>query len=277
MSRWLFLLPLVAPATAAVAQSLSSPESVEFDASGNRWLISNRGAGQLLSRASNGALTVFSNDPASPAGIEIHRGLVYVADGARVRAYRLADGVREVDHAIAGASFLNGIASDGASRLWVSDFNGQDIHQLDLSNLPGVSHTIPLPNVGFTPNGLHWDAAAQRLLIVTWGSNARVYAWRPGDAQPALLIQTSFGNFDGVALDCEGALYVSSWSAQAILRAPPPLDAAAILSVFAGSQSNPADIHYAAATGEIGVPNAGSSTFAFVPTACLNQDGFESP
>jgi hypothetical protein len=276
--RLSLVLPALLCTAAASAQSLSGPESVEFDAAGNRWLVSNRTAGQLLARSSAGTLSVFTDDPASPAGIEINGSRVFVADGGRVRAYRLNDAVRELDYAVTGASFLNGIASDGAGRLWVSDFSGQDIHQLDISNLAQVTHSTPLLDIGFQPNGLFWDAAGQRLLIVSWGSNARVRTWQPGDAQPTTLIQTSFSNFDGVALDCTGAVYVSSWGAQAILRAPAPLSTSSVLVSFAGSQSNPADIHFAAATGEIGVPNAGNSTLAFLPTACADQvlrNGFE--
>ncbi len=262
------------------AQTLSGPESLDFDAAGGRSLISNRSAGQILARSAAGVLTVFTNDPSSPAGLEIVGDHVFVADGSRVRGYRLSDAVRVVDHPISGATFLNGLAGDGGTRLWVSDFSGLRLHQLDISDLTTVSHSTPISATGFTPNGLWWDAANQRLLIVSWGSNARVFGWQPGQSAASLITQTTFANFDGVVQDCTGAVYVSSWGAAAILRTPAPLTAQSIFSVFAGGQSNPADIAYAASLGEIAVPNAGNSTLSFVPTECasgLFGNGFEAP
>ncbi|MCU0753544.1 MAG: SMP-30/gluconolactonase/LRE family protein [Xanthomonadales bacterium] len=278
MSRICLLLACCCAAPLA-AQTLSGPESLEYDAAGERYLISNRSAGQILARAANGSLSVFTDDPGSPAGMEIVGEHVFVADGGRIRGYRLSDAVRVVDYAIAGATFLNGLSSDGNTRLWASDFTGQRLHQIDIGNLAAVSHTTPISATGFTPNGLWWDRLQQRLLIVSWGANARVYTWQPGQTAASLLVQTTQGNFDGVVVDCDGAVYVSSWGAAAILRASPPFTAQSTFSVFAAGQSNPADIAYTPGLGEIAVPNAGNSTLAFLPTACagvLYRDGLEA-
>lgn len=278
MLRTLGCLLLALSGAPLAAQTLSGPESLEYDAAGERYLISNRSAGQILARAANGSLSVFTDDPASPAGMEIVGAHVFVADQGRIRGYRLSDAVRVVDYPVTGATFLNGLSSDGDTRLWASDFTGQRLHQIDIGNLAAVSHTTPITATGFTPNGLWWDRLQQRLLIVSWGANARVYTWQPGQSSASLLVQTTQGNFDGVVVDCDGAVYVSSWGAAAILRAPPPFTAQSSFSVFAGSQSNPADIAYTPGLGEIAVPNAGNSTLAFLPTACagvLYRDGLE--
>lgn len=260
------------------AQSLSGPESLEYDAAGARYLISNRSAGQILARGANGSLSVFTDDPGSPAGMEIVGGHVFVADGARIRGYRLGDAVRVVDYAIPSATFLNGLASDGSTRLWASDFTNRRLHQIDISDFTTVSHTTPIGATGFTPNGLWWDRGRERLLMVSWGANAGVYTWQPGQTAASLLVQTTQSNFDGVVVDCDGAVYVSSWGAAAILRTPPPLSAQSVFGVFAGGQSNPADIAYTPGVGEIAVPNAGNNSLAFLPTACagvLYRDGME--
>lgn len=261
------------------AQTLSGPESLDYDAAGARYLISNRSAGQILARSATGTLSVFTDDPGSPAGLEIVGDIVYVADGGFVRGYRLSDAVRVVNHAVTGATFLNGLSSDGGTRLWTSDFSGQRLHELDLASFPTITHTTPIGATGFQPNGLWWDRRNQRLLLVSWGSNARVFGWQPGQSAASLIVQTSFSNFDGVVQDCTGAVYVSSWGAAAILRTPARLTAQSSFSVFAGSQSNPADIAYTPGIGEIAVPNAGNNTLSFVPTACagvLFRDGLES-
>ncbi len=269
--------PLLSLSTAA--QTLSGPESLEYDASADRYLISNRSAGQILARSAAGALSLFTDDPTSPAGMEIVGGIVLVADGSFVRGYRLSDAVRVVNYQISGASFLNGLASDGGSRLWTSDFSGLRLHQLDLSNLASITHSTPISATGFTPNGLWWDAGNQRLLMVSWGLNARVFSWQPTQTAASLIVQTSFSNFDGVVQDCDGAVYVSSWGAAAILRSPAPLTTQSLFTNFAASQSNPADIAYSAGIGEIAVPNAGNNTLSFLPTSCagvLYRDGLEN-
>lgn len=275
----LLLAILLLAAGSLHAQSLDSPESLDYDAVGARYLISNRGAGQILARSNSGVLSIFSEDPGAPAGLEIVGGVVYVADGSFVRGYRLSDAVRVVNYQISGASFLNGMASDGGTRLWATDFSGQRLHQLDIGDIGNVSHTTPITATGFQPNGLWWDAAQQRLLIVSWGANARVFAWLPGQSSASLLVQTSFSNFDGIVRDCDGAVYVSSWGASAILRTPAPLTAQSVFTTFAPGQSNPADLAYAVDLGEVAVPNAGNSTLSFLPTSCAGvqyRDGFES-
>lgn len=278
MKRTLSLLASILSLPLA-AQTLSGPESLDYDATGARYLISNRSAGEILARSASGTLSVFTNDPGSPAGLEIVGDVVYVADGGFVRGYRLSDAVRVVNHAVTGATFLNGLASDGGSRLWASDFSGQRLHELDLANFPTITHATPISATGFQPNGLWWDRRNQRLLMVSWGSNARVFGWQPGQPAASLIVQTSFSNFDGVVQDCTGAVYVSSWGAAAILRAPAPLSAQSSFTVFASSQANPADIAYTPGLGEIAVPNAGNSTLSFLPTTCagvLFVDGLES-
>ncbi len=278
--RSLLLLALAVFISPSIrAQTLSGPESLDYDASADRYLISNRSAGQILARSAGGVLSVFTADPVSPAGLEIVVGVVFVADGSFIRGYRLSDAVRVVNYQIAGAGFLNGLASDGGVRLWVSDFSGLRLHEVNITEFANVSHTTPISATGFTPNGLWWDAGGQRLLIVSWGSNARVFGWQPGQSSATVLVQTSFSNFDGVVQDCNGAVYVSSWGAAAILRSPAPLTAQSVFTSFAAGQSNPADIAYTRGSGEIAVPNAGNSTLSFIATSCagvLFRDGLES-
>lgn len=272
-------LLLLVCGNAVQAQTLSGPESLDYDAAGDRYLISNRSAGQILARSATGVLSVFTQDPGSPAGLEIVGANVFVADGARIRGYRLSDAAVVLDVAISGASFLNGLASDGVSRLWTTDFSTQRLHQLEISNLGNPQLSTPITATGFTPNGVWWDQGNQRLLLVSWGANARVFSWTPGTTAANLIVQTSFSNFDGVVQDCDGAVYVSSWGAAAILRSTTPLTAQSVFSVYAASQSNPADLSYAAGLGEIGVPNAGNNTLAFLSTACagvLFRDGLEN-
>ena len=252
----------------AGAQSLVNPESVRYDVANARFLISNQGAGEILARSLTGVLTTFTTDPISPAGIEIVGNLLYVADGSRVRSYRLDTAERIADYLIPTSSFLNGITSDGANRLWVSDFSASALYELDITTPAAPSHRLFLGNLTFAPNGLRFDAANQRLLIVSWGAG-RIFKANLDGSGLTQLVAVGSNNIDGVAIDCDGAVYVSSWGAQAIKRFEPPLSAASVGTNVVTGLNNPADIAYAPDLGQIASPNAGSSTVTIHDTRCL--------
>jgi hypothetical protein len=260
------------------AQTLSGPESLEYDASGQRYLISNRSAGQILARSSSGTLSVFTDDPVAPAGMEIVGANVFVADQGRIRGYRLSDGVNVLNYLISGATFLNGMGSDPDNlKLWVGDFSQRRLFEVDISNLANVSHTTLVSDTVFTPNGVLFDRANARLLVVTWGGNAMILQYPFAGGGLTTLVSTSLGNFDGIVADCSGRIYVSAWSSQSVHIFNPPLSAASTPSLLVSGLSNPADISYNTVSGEIAVPNAGNSTVSFHPTACsfLFRSGFE--
>ncbi len=264
----------------AGAQSLSSPESLQFDSANQRYLISNRGAGNILARSTEGTLTVFTDDPSSPAGMEIMQGAVYVADGARVRGYRLSDAVRVLDFPIPGAGFLNGLASNGNGILWVTDFSQRRLHALDVSNLSAPVLNTLLTDTVFTPNGVVWDGAENRLLLVSWGANARIAEYRFADQMLNTIVTTTLGNFDGIVLGCDNAVYVSSWSPSGtIRRLASPLTVASPALDFVMGLSNPADIAFSPERSEIASPNAGNNSVSFHPIVCptepLFANGFE--
>lgn len=263
------------------AQALNGPESLEYDATEARYLISNRAGGEILARAEDGTLSVFSADPVSPAGMEIAGDVVYVADQGRIRGYRLGDAGPVISYQIPGAVFLNGLAShpDG-STLYASDFANanQRLLAIDIRDPLNVTHQTLLATTPFTPNGLAYDAANGRLLVVAWGSNARIAGYSFATQQLTTLTNTTLGNLDGVVIDCDGAVYVSSWSVQGVRRFEPPLELASTPSTFLSGLGNPADITYSRVLGEIAVPNAGNSTLSFQATGCqgvLFRDSLE--
>ena len=274
----LAMLALLA-AGGAFGQSLSGPESLEYDAANTRYLISNRGAGQILARASNGTLSVFTDDPVQPAGMEIVNELVFVNDQGRVRGYRLSNAERVMDYPIPGATFLNGMASDPVGqKLWVTDFTNGRLIQVDISQLATPSHQVLVPDTGFSANGVWFDRLSQRLLVVSWGSNAGIFSYGLVQGGFTRLVSTTLGNFDGITADCDGQIYVSAWSAQGIRRFARPLVNDSLPEVFVSGLSNPADITFNAALGEIASPNAGNSSLSFHATTCagvLFRDRFE--
>lgn len=254
------------------AQSYQGPESVEYHARLDRHLVSNTSGGNILTRAADGSLDVFTAVPGTPYGLELLAGIVYVADSGRVDGYDVDSGERVVQIPVPGSSFLNGLTSNGIDTLYVSDFSLKRISVIDVGDPQQPLVSAPVSTGTRTPNGLAYDHDNERLLIATWGASAAILSLdlsTPG-ATPAVLVSTTLGNMDGIALACDGQVVVSAWSgcgAQGgCLRAfLPPLTTGSIPLVVVNGLSNPADIDFARALATIGVPESGANRVTLVP------------
>jgi len=282
--RRLAALALLA-ALPAAAQTYNGPESVEAHPRLKRLLVSNTGGGNVLARAEDGTLSVFTSDPSSPYGIELLAGTLFVLDSGRVKGYDIDSAAPVMNLPLTGAAFLNGITSNGLDTLYVSDFNGRRIYQVGVGD-PGAPTQVELTSTGTaTPNGVVYDRDGNRLLIATWGSNAKVLSLDLGTpgATPQTLIQTTLGNIDGIVLDCRGTLFVAAWSGcgtagGCLRRFDPPFAIDSPAVVVANGLANPADIDYDMRTAEITVPESGGARVSLHPSSCgrsLFIDDFE--
>lgn len=264
-------------ATTAQAQTYNRPESVEYHPRLDRHLISNVNGGNILARDAQGTLTLFTDAPTAPYGIELLGGILYVLDSGRLKGYDIDTAAPMVDFPIPGASFLNGITSNGVDTLWVSDYSAKIIHRINVSN-PGVPVMAGSTATTPIPNGLVYDAANQRLLIATWNASARIQALdtTTAGATPTDLIQTTLTSLDGIALDCRGSIHVAAWSGcgtsgsptGCVRRFDPPFSLSSPAQVVANNLGSPADIDFAWPLGHIAVPESGAAnTVSFAPTS----------
>ena len=270
--REIFFAVLLLP-SAVCAQSLSGPESIEYHARLNRTLISNTDSGTILARAPNGALSQFTSDPTSPYGIELLAGTLFVLDSGHVKGYDVDSAAKVMDLGIAGSGFLNGITSNGVDTLYVSDFNLKTIRSINVSNLAAPIASTAISTGSSTPNGVVYDRSGNRLLIATWGNNAKILSLNltPG-ATPSPLINTALNNIDGIANDCHGAIIVAAWSgcsaAGCLRRFDPPFNLVSSAHVIVDGLSNPADIDYDAVSADLAVPQSGNDTVSFHASGC---------
>ncbi len=235
----------------AVAQTYSGPESVEYHARLDRHLVSNTSGGRgILARAADGTLSTFTNAPASPYGIELLAGTLFALDSGRVKGYDIDTAAPVLDLPLTGASFLNGITSNGVDTLYVSDFSGRQLYTINVANLAAPVVSAPVSTGSFTPNGLVYDRAGNRVLVATWNGSARILAFDPvAGSTPTTLIQTSLTSIDGITLDCNGSIVVAAWSGcgtsgGCLRRFDPPFTTTSPALVVANGLSNPADIDF---------------------------------
>src|SRR5262245_58624544 len=86
-------LPLVGAllATSPRAQ-YAGPESVEYDAANDRYLVSNTDDGTVKQRDQAGTVTPFATVSPAPYGLEIMGDTVFACSGGSVKGYLLSDG-----------------------------------------------------------------------------------------------------------------------------------------------------------------------------------------
>src|SRR5262245_62143067 len=203
--------------TAVIAGSClaqyDGPESVEYDAAGDRYLVSNTGDGTIKQRDQAGTVTPFASVSPSPYGLEIQGDTVYACSGGSVKGYLLSDGSL-VFNLNLGGTFLNGIASDG-HYLYVTDFSDQKIFRVEPST---TSFTTWIASTAGTPNGIVYDPGMDRLAVAFWGTNAAVKTYDRATAAPGASMNTGLTNIDGITIDCLGRFLLASWSPDKITR-----------------------------------------------------------
>lgn len=276
---------LLAAATAgASAQDLDGPESIEFHPRSGRYFIGNTGGG-VRQRAPDGTLSTFTDAPGSPYGIELLGGVLYVLDSGHLKGYDVDSAEPLLDLAVDGAAFLNGITSDGAHTIYLSDFGAKKIHRVDVADLAAPTQDV-LTSTTQTPNGLVYDRAGNRLLVATWSGNAKILEIPlDGTPAPATLVQTQLGSIDGIALDCAGRIFAAAWSCGdgggCLARFDPPFAheaPTAAAAIVADGLSGPADIDYDRLSGDIAVPESSADRIGFHASGCeaaVFADDFE--
>lgn len=241
------------------AQSYNGPESVEYDAVGDRYFISNASNGQILQRANDGTLTVFASGiPSGPHGLEIIDNTLFACAGGYIRTYDLTSGSLILSISL-GATFLNGITHKGYN-LYITDYSTKKVHRMNA--LTSMSNVF-ITGLTKSPNGIIYDDINDRLVMVNWGSNAPIYEINLTDSTYTTLTTTSLGNCDGIAMNCSGQFYVASWSPARISRFENDFVAAPVNMNVTGL-SSPADIYYNQVEDTLAIPNSGNNTVKFV-------------
>jgi len=251
------------------AQALTGIESVEYDAVNHRFLVSN-GNNIIQVNGDGEPVAEFGTAPAADYGMEIMGDALYAIVGSSVKAYDLTTGEQVSSIAISGAEFLNGMASDGDHRIWVSDFNAKTIYEIDFSDLAAPSFIQVVDNTVSTPNGICYDQDNDRLVFVNWGSAAKIKAITLDGSYTVTTLATlngtagmpSLGNIDGIDNDDYGNYYIATWSPNRITKFNSDFTIDETITV--AGLSSPADIAYAEEIDTLAIPNAGNNTVLFV-------------
>lgn len=259
--QYFFTLSILVSSLALCSQNLSSVESVEYDAVNHRFLAGN-GSSVIIVDGNGDEVDYFGSDPEADYGMEVMGNTLFCIVGSAVKGYDLTSGAEVMTKTISGAQFLNGLASDGDHRIWVTDFNAKKIHELDVTDFENVISTEVVSSTTTTPNGIVYDEIGNRLVFVNWGGSAKIKAVALSDYAVTTLTTTMLSNLDGIDSDSQGNYFVSSWSPTRITKFNNDFSTDEIIT--APGIDAPADICYAIEIDTLAIPNSGNNTITFV-------------
>jgi sugar lactone lactonase YvrE len=244
------------------AQTLSNIESVEYDNVYGRFLVGN-GTRVIEVDGNGNEVAYFGTEPKADYGMEVMGNVLYTIVGSAVKGYDLTSGVQVTTITITGAQFLNGLASDGDHRVWVTDFNAKKIHEIDFTNLASPSFVEVVSATVDKPNGICYDEVNDRLVFVTWTSPGKIKAVSLTDyTMTTLVANAGVGSIDGIDNDENGNFYICSWTPNQVKKYSNEFALNEVITV--AGLSSPADLCYAEEIDTLAIPNSGNNTVKFV-------------
>ncbi|MFC1550056.1 FlgD immunoglobulin-like domain containing protein [Candidatus Neomarinimicrobiota bacterium] len=284
----IFLVVLIFPFILQAQVNYNKPESVVYDATKDRYLVTNKGSGDIISapRTDPDNLSFFKAAVcASLRGITIVNSTVWCAgtdnDGVRqfLYAYDLNTGAYVKSIQIASGIFVNDVSAGADEIIYLSDTGNNNIYTVNTND---GSYSTLLSDAG--ANGLLYEADKNRLLYTDdsplVGSQISAINLNT-DAMTVLEINpgppTVVSSLDGLTVDHLGNYYVSSWSPHQVHRYNSNVKYSGVASVghpSTGSNivlhNGPADIFFDQVNNVLAVPNFNSNTVDFIPFTQLS-------
>jgi sugar lactone lactonase YvrE len=223
-------------------EGFQTPESIRYDPDSDLYLVANIN-GAPLAMDGNGFISRVKPDGtiaelqwidgtkdgvtlSAPKGMALSGGVLYVADVTHLRKFDQKTGAPKGEIEIAGATFLNDVATGPDGTVYVSDSglqqgekgfepSGTDaVYRIDAE--AGTAKAIAKGKELDRPNGLFVDEAG--VWVVTFGAGE---LYRIGsDGKRADLHKLPAGSLDGIVGLPDGRLLISSWATKTVYRGP---------------------------------------------------------
>lgn len=209
----------------ASPSGFTEPEAVRYDPDQDVYFVTNWGTGDPAAKDNNGAISRMTPEGVieqlrfiaggtggatlhSPRGMTIVGDTLWAVDPDAVRGFNRRTGapLATVDFSSFKLGFLNDIAA-GPDGLYVTDTGTDRIYRI-----AGGRATLALEDTAIgNPNGITWDAAGKRFIVVPWEDSV-IKTWAPGSKTLTAMGKDGATKFDGVEILSGGRVLVSSQS-----------------------------------------------------------------
>ena len=217
-------LPAATATRIALVEGFVAPEAVRYDPDQDVYFVSSWGTGNPAATDNNGFISRMRPDGSvenlrfiaggtggvtlhAPRGMTIVGDTLWVADADAVRGFHRRTGalLAIVDFSALDRGFLNDVAADADGAVYVTDTGRNKIYRVRGGPTLVVSDIL----LG-DPNGITWDAANRRFLVVPFGGGHTIRAWTPGRTELVSVGTSPGAKFDGVEILSGGRLLVAS-------------------------------------------------------------------
>jgi sugar lactone lactonase YvrE len=202
----------------------TQPEAVRYDPDQDVYFVSNWGTGDTDAKDNNGFISRMTPDGTveqlrfiaggangatlhSPRGMTIVGDTLWVVDADAVRGFNRRTGapLATVSFSAFKLGFLNDIAA-GSDALYVTDTGTNHIYRI-----AGGRVTVALQDSALGgPNGITWDAAGRRFIVVPYGGQSVIKAWVAGSRTLSDIGRSTGTKFDGVEILSGNRVLVAS-------------------------------------------------------------------
>jgi hypothetical protein len=202
----------------------TEPEAVRYDPDQDVYFVSNFGTGDNEAKDNNGFISRMAPDGAieqlkfiaggtgatilhAPRGMTIVGDTLWAVDADAVRAFNRRTGapLATVDFSAIKHGFLNDVAT-GPDALYVTDTGTDAIYRIADGRAAVAVRNSALGN----PNGITWDEGGRRFIVVPWGGDSAIKAWKPGTTTLSVIGRSGSSKFDGVEILAGDRVLVAS-------------------------------------------------------------------
>jgi DNA-binding beta-propeller fold protein YncE len=207
-----------------VRDGFVAPEAVRYDPEQDVYFVGNWGRGPASDTDNNGYISRMKPDGQietlkfivggtnhailhSPRGMYIVGDTLWVADADAVRGFDRHTGAKlaSVDFSGLDRGFLNDVAADATGTVYVTDTGRNKLYKVQ-----GGPTLVLADSALGAPNGITWDAANNRFIIVPFGGAHTIRAWVPGSTTLTDVGTSGGAKFDGVEVLAGGSVLVAS-------------------------------------------------------------------
>ena len=201
-----------------------APEAVRYDPDQDVYFVANWGTGSASATDNNGYISRMKPDGQienlrwiaggsnrvvlhAPRGMYIVGDTLWVADADAVRGFdrRTGEKLANVDFSALDRGFLNDVAADASGNLYITDTGKNKLYKVT-----GGPTLVVADSALGSPNGITWDAANNRFIIVPFGGYKGIRAWVPGTTTMTDMGMSTGAKYDGVEVLSGGRVLVAS-------------------------------------------------------------------